>query len=87
MYFICLFPKCQSYIELLHENRLALTNKNPENIEFIIDPVNRIILINLSSESLKMDHNLKSLLENMSFDAIIMGSNLNEKAYSFVVNI
>ncbi|MCH7328162.1 hypothetical protein [Acinetobacter modestus] len=73
--------------ELLHENRLALTNKKPENIEFIIDPVNRIILINLSSESLKMDHNLKTLLENMSFDAILMGSNLNEKAYSFVVNI
>ena len=73
--------------ELLHENRLALTNKKPENIEFIIDPVNRIILINLSSESLKMDHNLKSLLENMSFDAILMDSNLNEKAYSFVVNI
>ncbi len=73
--------------ELLHENRLALTNKNPENIEFIIDPVNRVILINLSSESLKMDHNLKSLLENMSFDAILMDSNLNEKAYSFVVNI
>jgi hypothetical protein len=34
-----------------------------------------------------MDHNLKSLLENMSFDAILMDSNLNEKAYSFVVNI
>ncbi|WAU72477.1 hypothetical protein [Acinetobacter sp. TR11] len=73
--------------ELLHENRLALTDKKPENIEFIIDPVNRIILINLSSESLKMDHNLKTLLENMSFDAILMDSNLNEKAYSFVVNI
>lgn len=73
--------------ELLHENRLALTNKKPENIEFIIDPVNRIILINLSSEPLKMHHNLKSLLENMSFDAILMDTNLNEKAYSFVVNI
>ena len=73
--------------ELLHENRLALTNKKSENIEFIIDPVNRIILINLSSESLKMDHNLKSLLENMSFDAILMDSNLNEKAYFFRVEI
>lgn len=73
--------------ELLHENRLVLTNKNPETIEFIIDPVNRIILINLSSESLKMHHNLKSLLENMSFDAILIDSNLNQKAYSFVVNI
>ncbi|ENW83777.1 hypothetical protein F908_00675 [Acinetobacter sp. NIPH 284] len=73
--------------ELLHENRLVLTNKNPETIEFIIDPVNRIILIHLSSESLKMHHNLKSLLENMSFDAILIDSNLNQKAYSFVVNI
>ncbi|ENX00346.1 hypothetical protein F900_02016 [Acinetobacter modestus] len=73
--------------ELLHENRLALTNKKSKNIEFIIDPVNRIILINLSSESLKMDHNLKSLLENMSFDAILMDSNLNEKAYFFRVEI
>ena len=63
--------------ELLHKNRLVLTNKNPETIEFIIDPVNRIILINLSSESLKMHHNLKSLLENMSFDAILIDSNLN----------
>lgn len=73
--------------ELLHENRLVLTNKNPETIEFIIDPVNRIILIHLSSESLKMHHNLKSLLENISFDAILIDSNLNQKAYSFVVNI
>ena len=73
--------------ELLHENRLALTNKKPEDIEFIIDPVNRIILIHLSSELLKTDHNLKSLLENMSFDAILMDSNLNKQAYSFVVNI
>ncbi|MGA6136400.1 hypothetical protein ACPER7_08825 [Acinetobacter dispersus] len=71
--------------ELLHENRLTLTNKNPENIEFIIDPVNRIILINLSQVSLIMHHNLKSILENMSFDAILIDRNFNEKPYSFIV--
>lgn len=70
--------------KLLHDNNVGVIN---QTIEFTIDPANRIILINLSSDALKMHHNLKSLLANISFDAILMDSNLNEEPYSFTIEI
>ena len=70
--------------KLLHDNNVGVIN---QTIEFTIDPANRIILINLSSDALKMHHNLKSLLANISFDAIIMDSNLNEEPYTFTIEI
>lgn len=70
--------------KLLHKNNVGVIN---QTIEFTIDPANRVILINLSSDALKMHHNLKSLLANISFDAILMDSNLNEEPYSFVVKV
>lgn len=71
--------------KLLHENSLDVINKTPETIEFTIDPVNRIIIINLSSDSIEIHHNLKSLFENISFDTILIDSTLNEKPYSLIV--
>lgn len=60
----------QQITKLLHENDLSLIKTKPTTIEFMIDPVNLIVLIKLSADSIKTHHNLKTLLENMSFDAI-----------------
>ena len=77
----------QQITKLLHENDLSLIKTKPTTIEFMIDPVNLIVLIKLSADSIKTHHNLKTLLENMSFDAIFINSNLNERPYSFTVEV
>ena len=77
----------QQITKLLHENDLSLIKTKPTTIEFTIDPVNLIVLIKLSADSIKTHHNLKTLLENMSFDAIFINSNLNERPYSFTVEV
>lgn len=77
----------QQITKLLHENDLTLIKTKPTTIEFMIDPVNLIVLIKLSADSIKTHHNLKTLLENMSFDAIFINSNLNERSYSFTVEV
>lgn len=77
----------QQITKLLHENDLSLIKTKPTTIEFMIDPVNLIVLIKLSADSIKTHHNLKTLLENMSFDAIFIHSNLNERPYSFTVEV
>ena len=77
----------QQITKLLHENNLSLIKTKPTTIEFTIDPVNLIVLIKLSADSIKTHHNLKTLLENMSFDAIFINSNLNERPYSFTVEV
>ncbi|WP_151958729.1 hypothetical protein [Acinetobacter junii] len=77
----------QQITKLLHENDLSLIKTKLTTIEFMIDPVNLIVLIKLSADSIKTHHNLKTLLENMSFDAIFINSNLNERPYSFTVEV
>lgn len=77
----------QQITKLLHENNLSLIKTKPTTIEFMIDPVNLIVLIKLSADSIKTHHNLKTLLENMSFDAIFINSNLNVRPYSFTVEV
>lgn len=77
----------QQITKLLHENNLSLIKTKPTTIEFMIDPVNLIVLIKLSADSIKTHHNLKTLLENMSFDAIFINSNLNERPYSFTLEV
>ncbi|MGP2361146.1 hypothetical protein [Acinetobacter junii] len=77
----------QQITKLLHENDLSLIKTKPTTIEFMIDPVNLIVLIKLSADSIRTHHNLKTLLENMSFDAIFINSNLNERPYSFTVEV
>ena len=77
----------QQITKLLHENDLSLIKTKPTTIEFMIDPINLIVLIKLSADSIKTHHNLKTLLENMSFDAIFINSNLNERPYSFTVEV
>lgn len=77
----------QQITKLLHENDLSLIKTKPTTIEFMIDPVNLIVLIKLSADSIKTHHNLKTLLENMSFDTIFINSNLNERPYSFTVEV
>lgn len=77
----------QQITKLLHENDLSLIKTKPTTIEFMIDPVNLIVLIKLSADSIKTHHNLKTLLENMSFDAIFINSNLNERPYSFTIEV
>ncbi|MFV5367483.1 hypothetical protein VXO74_02020 [Acinetobacter junii] len=77
----------QQITKLLHENDLSLIKAKPTTIEFMIDPVNLIVLIKLSADSIKTHHNLKTLLENMSFDTIFINSNLNERPYSFTVEV
>ena len=77
----------QQITKLLHENDLSLIKTKPTTIEFMIDPVNLIVLIKFSADSIKTHHNLKTLLENMSFDAIFINSNLNERPYSFTVEV
>ncbi len=77
----------QQITKLLLENDLSLIKAKPTTIEFMIDPVNLIVLIKLSADSIKTHHNLKTLLENMSFDTIFINSNLNERPYSFTVEV
>lgn len=77
----------QQITKLLHENDLSLIKTKPTTIEFMIDPVNLIVLIKLSADPIKTHNNLKTLLENMSFDAIFINSNLNERPYSFTVEV
>ena len=77
----------QQITKLLHENDLSLIKTKPTTIKFMIDPVNLIVLIKFSADSIKTHHNLKTLLENMSFDAIFINSNLNERPYSFTIEV
>ncbi|MBO3658445.1 hypothetical protein SDC64_05485 [Acinetobacter haemolyticus] len=72
---------------LLHENNLSLINTNSTVIEFTIDPINLVVLIKLSSDSIEMHYRLKTLLEITSFDEVIINSNLIDRPYAFTVEM
>lgn len=72
---------------LLNENNLTTTQINPTSIEFMVDPVNLVILIKLPYDPSKNTQKIKALLQNISFDSVFISSNLNEKSYSFRIQI
>lgn len=72
---------------LLNENNLTTTQINPTSIEFMVDPVNLIILIKLPYDPSQNTQKIKALLQNISFDSVFISSNLNEKSYSFRIQI
>lgn len=72
---------------LLNENNLTTTQINPTSIEFMVDPVNLIILIKLPYDPSQNNQKIKALLQNISFDSVFISSNLNEKSYSFSIQI
>ncbi|ENW03554.1 hypothetical protein [Acinetobacter beijerinckii] len=72
---------------LLNENNLTTTQINPTSIEFMVDPVNLVILIKLPYDPSQNTQKIKALLQNISFDSVFISSNLNEKSYSFRIQI
>ncbi|MFW1950376.1 hypothetical protein [Acinetobacter beijerinckii] len=72
---------------LLNENNLTTTQINPTIIEFMVDPINLIILIKLPYDPSQNTQKIKALLQNISFDSVFISSNLNEKSYSFSIQI
>ncbi|UTO18504.1 hypothetical protein NGC85_11165 [Acinetobacter sp. Z1] len=72
---------------LLNENNLTTTQIKLTSIEFMVDPVNLIILIKLPYDPSQNTQKIKALLQNISFDSVFISSNLNEKSYSFSIQI